>query len=131
MSLKENLIGEQFVKGNIKNFLQTYNIYYYPPEQNFPTDKIRLSLFGKENGEPRMIRSLYFENVENYRNFILNNIFSYIHWLEKKGIEYKPIEMSIRTFRITLLDDLLMRIRKEIPEKWQKNLQKIKLTINR
>jgi len=119
MSIKTNLIGKQYVKGNIKNFLQTYNLFYYPPEENFPTSKVRLSLFGEENGQPRMIRSLYFENIENHKNFILNNIIYNLYWLEKKSENYIPQVLEIGTFRMRLLDSLLSDIRKKVMDRWK------------
>jgi len=127
MSLKTNLIGEQFVPGNIKNFLQIYNIYYYPPEQNFPTDKIWLYLNGKENGQPRMIRSLCFKNPENYKKFILNNIYAHIYQLVKRAEEHIPNHIEKINYQKALLNDLLIKIREEIPKRWK---EKIKLKIN-
>ena len=114
MSIKEDLIGKQYVKGNIKNFLQTYNLFYYPPEEGFPTSKIRLSLFGEEDGKPRMIRSLYFENVENHRNFIFNNIFYEIYWLEKQAGDFRPSWMPIGEYRLKLMDAILTDLRKKL-----------------
>jgi len=131
MSIKEDLIGEQFVKGNLKNFLQTYHLYYYQPEKDFPTSKVRLSLFGKENGEPRMIRSLYFENIENHNNFIINNLLYNLYWLEKQGIDFKPDWMPVYEYRKQLLEGLLMSIRKKLIKKTGEKLQKIRLTVNR
>ena len=114
MSIKEDLIGKQYVKGNIKNFLQTYNLFYYPPEEGFPTSKIRLSLFGEEDGKPRMIRPLYFENVENHRNFIFNNIFYEIYWLEKQAGDFRPSWMPIGEYRLKLMDAILTDLRKKL-----------------
>jgi len=123
MSIKENLTGEQFVLGNLKEALQIYKIYYYPPEQNYPTDKIWLYFNRKEKEKYFGIKSLCFKNTENYKKFIFNNIYSYIYWLEKKGIEYKPKEMNISTFRMALLNDLLVKIRNEIPKRWKESLK--------
>lgn len=117
MSVKDDLIGKQYVKGNIKNFLQTYSLYYYPPEEGFPTSKVRLSLFGEEDGKPRMIRSLYFENIENHRNFILNNLIYQLYWLEKQGSQFKPEWMLIGEYRMKLMEGVLIDLRKKLLEK--------------
>ena len=122
MSIKDDLIGEQFVKGNLKNFLQTYHLYYYPPEAEHPSSKVRLSLFGKENGKPRMIRSLFFENIENHRNFIVNNIFYQLYWLEQEGKKYKPEWMPIDEYRRKLMEGVLIDIRKKILNKVKANV---------
>ena len=126
MSIKEDLIGKQYVKGNIKNFLQTYNLFYYPPEEGFPTSKIRLSLFGEEDGKPRMIRSLYFENVENHRNFIFNNIFYEIYWLEKQAGDFRPSWMPIGEYRLKLMDAILTDLRKKLLAKVKERAMMIK-----
>jgi hypothetical protein len=126
MSIKENLIGKQYVKGNIKNFLQTYNLYYYPPEENFPTSKVRLSIFGEEDGKPRMIRSLYFENIENHRNFIFNNIFYQIYWLEKQAGHFRPSYMPIGEYRLKLMDAILTDLRKKLLSKLKEKSLEIK-----
>ena len=73
MSIKTKL-SELFVPGNIKNFLQICKIYYYPPEQDFPLDKVWIYFDGEENKQPRRIRSLCFKNPENHKKFIMNNI---------------------------------------------------------
>jgi len=125
MSIRENLIGEQFVKGNMRKILQSYNLYYYPPEENFPTSKIWLYLNGKENGQPRMIKSLCFENIENHSNFILNNLFYHLYWLEKKGIDFKPSQMNIDTFRKILLDNLMIGLRAKLISKLKERAIKV------
>jgi len=103
MSLKTDLIGEQIVGfGGFQKILQSYQLYHYPPEVNIPTDKIRLALIGKENGNFRFIRSLYFDKIETHQRFILNNIIYHLYWLEKKGINFKPEVMPISDFRKTL-----------------------------
>ena len=128
MSIKINLTGEQFVPGNIKNFLQIYKIYYYPPEKNYPTDKVWIYLDGKENGEPRMIRSLCFKNPENHRKFIFNNIYAHIYQLVKRAEYHIPSHVEIFKYQMALLNDLLIKIRKDIPGRWKENLNQIKIT---
>jgi len=119
MSIKEDLIGEQLVKGNLKNALQMYKIYYYPPEVNYPSSKVWI-YFNRKEGEKLLgIKSLCFSNVENHRNFILNNIFYHLYWLEKKSIEYKPTHMEIGMYRMNLLNALILDIKKKILEIWK------------
>lgn len=125
-SIKTDLIGEQIVMGNIKNFLQTYHIYYYPPEAKFPTDKVWIYLDGKQNGEPRTIRSLCFDNIETHRKFILNNIIYHLYWLEKKGAQFKPTFMHISEFRKYLLAGLFKKLRVKSLESLK---QKIKVRV--
>lgn len=120
MSIKTNLTGEQFVPGNSKNFLQCYHIDYYQPEQNFPTDKVWIYLNGKEDGKPRMIRSLCFKNPENHRKFILNNIYAHIYQLVKRAENHIPNSVEIMKYKMALLNDLLIKIREEIPKRWKK-----------
>jgi len=127
MSIKEDLIGEQFVKGNLKDFLQSYNIFYYPPEENFPTSKVWIYLHGKEKEKPRMIRSLCFDNIEVHRRFILNNLLYHIHWLEKEGGKFKPEWMPISEYRKRLMDGVFIDLRKKLLKKLEEK-SKIMLT---
>jgi len=102
MSIKTDLIGKQYVKGNL-NVPQMYRMYYYPPEEHFPTDKVWLyfnrdeKVFNKKKNqwEYMGIKSLCFDNIETHRKFILNNIIYHLYWLEKKGAEHKPSFMHI------------------------------------
>lgn len=119
MSIKQSLTGEQFVPGNIKNFLQVYQIYYYPPEQNFPTDKIWIYLDGKEDGKPRMIRSLCFKSPESHKKFILNNVYAHIYQLVKRAEKCIPNTVEITRYKMLQLNDLLNNIRNEIPKRWK------------
>ena len=107
-------MGEQFVKGNIQKTLQIYKIYYYPPEEGFPTSKIWLYFNRKQGDKLLGTKSLCFENVENHRNFIVNNIFSQLYWLEQKGGEFKPGWMDQETYKIKLLEGILTDLRKKI-----------------
>jgi len=118
MSLKENLTGEQIVKGNLKQALQVYRIFYYPPEENY-SPKLWLYFDRKEKEKYLGIKSLCFSNIENHRNFILNNIYCELYWLEQVGIEYKPSEMDIHTYRLKLLEGILTDLRKKILKKIQ------------
>ena len=126
MSIKTNLTGEQFVPGNSKDFLQCYHIDYYPPEQDYPTDKIWLYLNGKNKDKPVMIRSLCFKNPENHRKFILNNIYAHIYQLVKRAEDHIPSHIEILRYQMELLNDLLINIRKEIPMKWKEEMIKVR-----
>lgn len=123
MSIKQNLTGEQFVQGDTKyKILQSYHIDYYHPEQGYPTDKIWLYLHGKENNKPRMIRSLCFKNPENHRKFIMNNIYAHIYQLTKRAEEHIPSHIELIKYQMALLNDLLIKIREEIPKKFKEEL---------
>ena len=113
-SIKIDLFKEQFVKGNMRNMLQSYHIFYYPPEQNFPTDKIWIYLHGTEKGQPRTIRSLCFENTENHRKFISNNIFANLYILEKRLMTYSDIQMTSEYRKMSLWIDGKMKWRKNV-----------------
>ena len=118
MSIKIKL-AEQFVPGNIKNFLQICKIYYYPPEQDFPLDKVWIYFDGEENKQPRRIRSLCFKNPENHKKFIFNNIHAHIYQLVKRAEEHIPNHVEVLKYQMALLNDLLIKIREEIPRKWK------------
>ena len=117
MSIKIKL-AEQYVPGNIKNFLQICKIYYYPPEQDFPLDKVWIYFDGEENKQPRRIRSLCFKNPENHKQFILNNIYAHIYQLLKRAADVIP-EVQKSRYQNALLDDFLMKARKEIKNKFK------------
>jgi len=125
MSIKTKL-SELCIPGNIKNFLQICKIYYYPPEQNFPTDKVWIYIDGEENGKPRNIRSLCFKNPENHKKFIMNNIYAHIYQLIKRAEDLIPSGVEKIKYQEALLNHLLIEIRKEIPKKWEEEYVKIK-----
>ncbi len=126
MSIKIKL-AEQFVPGNIKNFLQICKIYYYPPEQNFPTDKIWIYFDGEENKQPRRIRSLCFKNPENHKKFILNNIHAHIYQLIKRAEYNNALSTHIpkREYQEALLNDFLIKARIEIKKKFEEERLKV------
>lgn len=120
MSIKRKL-SELFVPGNIKNFLQICKIYYYPPEQDFPLDKVWLYFDGEENKQPRRIRSLCFKNPENHKQFIINNIYAHIYQLIKRAEYNNALSIHIPTmqYQEALLTDLLIKIRAEMQKKFK------------
>jgi len=122
MSLKTNLTGEQFVPGNNKDFLQSYHIDYYPPEQDYPTDKIWIYLNGKKNDKPMMIRSLCFKNPENHKKFILNNIYAHIYQLVKRASNLINGIEKIK-YQKALLNSLSIEINKEVLKKFKEEIK--------
>jgi len=122
MSIKINLTGEQFVQGNLKQALQVYRIFYYPPEEGYPSSKLWLYFDRKQEDKYLGIKSLCFSNIENHRNFILNNILSELYWLEQEGMKYKPSEMDIHTYRLKLLDGILIDLRKKVLTKLKERI---------
>ena len=126
MSIKTNL-SELFVPGNIKNFLQICKIYYYPPEKDYPLDKVWIYFDGEENKQPRRIRSLCFKNPENHKQFIINNIYAHIYQLIQRAEYNNALSSSIpkRRYQEALLDDLLTKTRAEMQKKFK---EEIKLT---
>ena len=130
MSIKDDLIGEQFVKGNLQKGLQTYRIYYYPPEVNYPTSKVWIYFNRKQDDKLLGIKSLCFSNIENHRNFILNNLLYQIYWLEKQGENFKPTWMDIHTYRMKLFEAVLFDLRTKLLKKVKEKLN-INLTVNR
>ena len=119
MSIKTDLIGKQYVKGNIRDSLQVYKIYYYPPEEGYPTSKVWLYFNREQKDKILGTKSLCFESVENHRNFILNNIIYNLYWLEKKSESYIPTILEIGTFRMRLLDNVLNDLRKKVIKRWE------------
>lgn len=123
MPIKDDLIGDQFVNGNSKTFLQQYNLLYYHPEINYPTPKVWLYLQGKQFNEQknqyeqRHIKSLCFNNIENHRNFIVNNILYHIHWLIQIGNEFRPDWMTLEEYKIKMTDAVLLDIRIKLRNK--------------
>ena len=118
MSIKTKL-SELYVPGNIKNFVQICKIYYYPPEQEYPTDKIWLYFDGEEKGEKRRIKSLCFKNPENHKKFIINNIYAHIYQLIKRAGDRIPNHIEKIKYQKALLDDLLIKAKKETLKRWE------------
>ena len=127
MTIKENLTGEQFVQGNLKQALQVYRIFYYPPEEGYPSSKLWLYFDRKQEGKYLGIKSLCFNNIENHRNFILNNILSHLYWLEKRSEDYLLNTVPISTYRIKFLDSILNDLRKKIMDRWKEKELKVRV----
>ena len=126
MTIRENLIGEQFVKGNSRDYLQVYNIYYYPPAEGFPTSKVWLYFNRKDKEKYLYLKSLCFENIENHRNFILNNLFYHLYWLEKQAAQFKPEWMPIGEYRLKLMDAVLSDVRKKLLAKVKERVLEVR-----
>ncbi len=121
-----DLFREQRVAGNIsEKSYQAYHIYYYPVDEKKRRDKIRLSLYlkPKEKGGAYERTSIYFVELPQLRNFILNCIKSYFKWLINRIEPQMPKERLIE-YRNDMLKGFVNQIMEEVPGIWREREEK-------
>ena len=116
MSDKIDLTGEEVVAGNIKDFQQLYQIFYYPKERSL-VDKIALYIYLGNNYKKYAKRSIYFSSIEQLKKLIINLMKAYFYFIDKRIIPDIPVS----EFRRIKLDELLRELRTEQMGVWQNN----------
>ena len=115
MSEKISLTGEQIVAGNIRDFQQLYEIFYYPPERSLPM-KIALYIYLASKDKQYAKRSIYFSSIEQLKELIINLTKSYFYFMDNK---INPV-IPKGEYNLIMLSDLLEHIRKKQLEEWRK-----------
>lgn len=118
MSDKIDLTGEQVVAGNISDFQQSYQIFYYPKERSL-VDKIAMYIYLNPNqitGKKQYAkRSIYFSSINQLKGMIINLMQSYFYLINQRIIP----EIPISEFRKIKLNELLSELRTRQLELWQ------------
>ncbi len=112
---KQILIPRTIVSGNIRDFKQSYEIFYYPKADDLP-DKIALYIhLVNSEGKQYAKRSIYFSSLEQLREFIYNSAQAYFYFRDKRIV----LEISLPDFRLIHLDDFLYKLRKKQLNIWK------------
>jgi len=113
---KEIIIPSTTVAGNIKDFKQSYEIYYYPQDQDLPSKiALYINLIDKE-GLKKARRSLYFSSHAQLRQLIIDLTKAYFHLLDERT---NPMDRII--WRKAILTDFLQEIGKKQLGIWGQN----------
>lgn len=115
MSEKIDLTGEKIVAGNIKDFQQLYQIFYYPKERAL-TDKIALYIYLGSNYKKYARRSIFFSSLEQLKGLILDLTKAYFYFKDMREIP----DIEISKYRMILLDNLLAELRTKQIGEWRK-----------
>ena len=113
---KEIIIQETTVAGNISDFNQGYEGFFYPEVKDLPSKfALYIHLTG-EDGIKKARRSIYFSSVEQLRNLIIDLTQAYFYFRDKRIKSVKPIE----EFRLISLNSFLEELRDKQLNKWRK-----------
>lgn len=105
MSEKISLTGEQIVAGNIKDFQQLYEIFYYPTERSL-VDKIALYIYLANKEKQYAKRSIYFSSIEQLKEFIIDLVMAYFYFIDKRIKPDIPLDMFRRIRLSSFLNEL-------------------------
>ena len=113
-------LSEREVLGNLQEYTQIYNIYYYPKEQELK-DNIALCmrLEGNKDGKKHYARrTLRFVSDIQLKSLIKDLIAAYFYIKEKRNGE---IQMAISQYRtMCMMPDLLSELSQAQREAWRK-----------
>lgn len=107
-------MNKRTVAGNIRDFRQTYELFYYPKVDDLP-DKIALYLYLENEKKEFAKRSIYFSSIEQLKDLIVDLTKAYCLFREKRN---NP-DVSLRIYRLVLLDQLINHIRKKQVGVWK------------
>ena len=112
---KETIIESTTVAGNIRDFVQSYKIKFYPKVKDLP-EKIALYIYLDSNDKSFAKRSLFFSSAEQLKDLIFNLTKSYFYFMDKKN---KPVNREL--WRKANVDNFAYELRKKQLEHWKNN----------
>lgn len=115
MSEKIDLTGEKVVAGNIKDFQQIYQVFYYPKERTLP-DKIAMYIYLASNFDKKAKRSIFFSSLEQLKGLIIDLTKCYFYFNDKRNIP----DIEVSKYRQLMLENLLAEIRTRQIGEWKK-----------
>lgn len=113
MSEKIGLTGEKVVAGNIKDFQQIYQLFYYPKERSLP-DKVAFYIYLANNKKLYAKRSIYFSSLEQLKTLAKDIIKAYFYFLDKRVVP----DIEVSRYRKLMLEALLQELRREQVNVW-------------
>jgi len=115
--IKKVLIPRKTVAGNIKDFNQLYEVFYYPKVNDLP-DKIALYIYLSSHNKEYAKRSIYFSSYKQLEEFILDMITSYFRF---RDIKIQP-SIPLEQFRLISLQSFLDKADKRVRGIWNGRL---------
>ena len=114
---KEVIINETTVAGNISDFNQSYEGFFYPEAKDLPSKfTLYIHLTG-EDGIKKAKRSLYFSSHEQLKNMIFELAKAYFYFRDKR---IKPVIGTQEEFRIINLNIFLSELKTRQLNIWKK-----------
>ena len=113
---KELIVPSKTVAGNITNFKQSYEIFYYPKTENY-TDKIAFYIYLLSEEKKYAKRSIYFSNFEQLGELIQDLTKAYFYFRDKR---LKPV-IPLIDFRKLSLSSFLEHLSINQNKVWGKN----------
>ena len=112
---RDTIISKTTVAGNIRDYKQSYEIFYYPKSDDL-VDKMAMYIYldGEEKSFAK--RSIYFSSVEQLKTLILNLTRSYFIFKDKRTNPAVPREQ----FRLIQLDSFLSELKEKQLNFWRK-----------
>ncbi len=99
---KELIVEQKTVAGNIRNFKQSYEVYYYNKTKEY-TDKIAFYIYLLSEEKQYAKRSIYFDNFEQLGELIKDLTKAYFYFRDKR---LKPV-IPLSEFRKISLSSFL------------------------
>ena len=112
---KELIVNQKTVAGNIRNFKQSYEIFYYPKTEEY-VDKIAFYIYLLSEDKQYAKRSIYFSNFEQLGELIKDLTKAYFYFRDKR---LKPI-IPITEFRRISLNSFLEHLQRSQRAVWSK-----------
>ncbi len=112
---KEVWIHKTTVSGNIRDFTQSYEGFYYP-RANDLVDKFALYIYLDSPDKSNAIRSIYFSSHEQLKELIIDLTVAYFRFRDKR---IKP-DIPLSQFRNISLTDFLESLRTKLVNFWKK-----------
>ena len=113
---KEVIIKETVVAGNISDFNQSYEGFFYPKVKDLPSKfALYIHLTGQD-GIKKAKRSLYFSSHEQLKELIFNLTKAYFFFRDKR---IKP-DIPVHTFRTMSLTKFLVELRINQFNNWKR-----------
>ena len=111
-----SIVDKRTVAGNIRDFRQTYELFYYSRVDDLP-DKVALYLYLEQEGKEFAKRSLYFSSVEQLKDLVSDLVRAYCLFVEKRN---SP-DVSLSVYRLVVLDQLLSHVRRRQLGVWRRD----------
>jgi len=113
---KEIIIAETTIAGNISDFNQSYEGFFYPAVKDLPSKfALYIHLTGSD-GIKKAKRSLYFSSHEQLKDLIINLTKAYFFFRDKR---FKP-DIPVERFRTISLEIFLADLKTKQLDVWRK-----------